>query len=782
MGDLFDRNVHPLYAVMAFVCATIVLILLLNNLVNNRKEKKKDLMSFLGFIILYCLQDGIWGLLASGIINSDSGLMIASAVFHISSALAPFIWTLFFCGSLKELIRKPKIWKFIAAGLMLVQLGMIIANFSGHFMFYVDETGNYQTTDARAILFYVQFFVYLLVAAVASFGILKTKLQTRRSSFRTFLWISLTPIFFDVFQLIYPDAPANSVGLCIACVLVQIFLTKTVETQVRELEAEAELQKSKKKEILSAGVISTLSNEYGPLYLADLQTGSLQVFRKSDMERALPVQQLALETPEYIGFIREYAARYVMENDREAFLAWTEQKRLDSIINTKNISEFNYQRIMNGTVNYYQFCCGRVAGESSENLMVFGFRNVDAMVKKDIENRNALAKALSAANVASEAKSRFLFNMSHDIRTPMNAILGFTELARKHLDDPLHASEYLAKLDDAGHHLLELINEVLDMSRIESGKLSLSEEPMNLTAASTATIEICTEAGRQRGVTVELHRGAAGELWVYCDETRINQIAMNIISNAIKYTNPGGRVDIWVNILGFNADNTVSLELVVKDTGIGMSKEFLEKIYEPFERSQSSTNSGIQGTGLGMSIVKQLIDLMHGTISISSELGVGTTVVTGFTFRLAQAETSAAAEEISDDKIRNLDGMRILLVEDNEMNREIACDILEEKGVIVDTAEDGDIAVEKMRNASEGQYDLVLMDIQMPRMNGYVATRAIRKLPNPYAANIPIIAMTANAFDEDKRNALEAGMNGHLSKPIDVQKLFDTLSEVLNSK
>ena len=335
------------------------------------------------------------------------------------------------------------------------------------------------------------------------------------------------------------------------------------------------------------------------------------------------------------------------------------------------------------------------------------------------------------------------------------------------------------KLDDAGHHLLDLINEVLDMSRIESGKLTLNEEPMNLTAASTATIEICTEAGRQRGVTVELHRGAAGDLWVYCDETRINQVAMNIISNAIKYTNPGGRVDIWVNILGFNADNTVSLELVIKDTGIGMSKEFLKKIYEPFERSQSSTISGIQGTGLGMSIVKQIIDLMHGTISISSEPGVGTTVVTGFTFRLAQAETSDTVEETSGGKIRSLEGMRILLVEDNEMNREIACEILEEKDVIVDTAEDGDIAVEKMQNASEGQYDLVLMDIQMPRMNGYDATRAIRKLSNPYAANIPIIAMTANAFDEDKRNALDAGMNGHLAKPIDVQKLFDTLSEVM---
>ncbi len=779
MGDLFDRNVHPLYAVMAFVCAAIVLILLLNHLGNNRKERKNELLSFFGFIIFYCIQDGVWGLLASGIINSDTGLMVASAVFHFSSALAPFIWTLFFCGSLRELIRKPKIWRSIAAVLMLAQLGMIIANFSSHFMFYVDETGNYQTTDARAILFYVQFFVYLLVAAVASFGILHTKLQTRRSSFRTFLWISLTPVFFDVFQLIYPDAPANSVGLCIACVLVQIFLTKTVETQVRELKAEAELQKSKQKEILSAGVIYTLSNEYGPLYLTDLQTGSLQVFRKSDMERALPVQQLALETPEYIDFIREYAGRYVIENDREAFLAWTEPKHLDSIINTENISEFNYLRNMNGTLNYYQFCCGRVAGESYENLMVFGFRNVDAIVKKDIETKKALEQALSVANVASEAKTKFLFNMSHDIRTPMNAILGFTDLTRKHLDDPSCASEYLAKLDDAGHQLLDLINEVLDMSRIESGKLSLNEEPMNLTAASNTTIEICTEAGRQRGVTVELHRGAAGDLWVYCDETRINQVAMNIISNAIKYTNPGGRVDIWVNILGFNADNTVSLELVVKDTGIGMSKEFLEKIYEPFERSQSSTVSGIQGTGLGMSIVKQLIDLMHGTISISSELGAGTTVIAKFTFRLAQAETFDTAEETSGDKVRSLEGMHILLVEDNEMNREIACEILEEKDVTVDTAEDGDIAVEKMQNAAEGQYDLVLMDIQMPRMNGYDAARAIRKLSNPYAANIPIIAMTANAFDEDKRNALDAGMNGHLAKPIDVQKLFVTLSEVM---
>lgn len=780
METVITRNTHSLYSVMSFVAAIIVLILIVNNFFNEHKSEKHSQSTLFFFIFLYCVQDGIWGLFASGIINSNPGLMSTSAIFHIFSSVAPIIWSMYFCNSFREEIRYPKNIYIYSTFLMIIQIAMIITNFFTKFMFYVDKNGNYQTTEIRGILFYLQFTVYAMISIIALVGITKQKEKSKRSIFISFFSISFAPVIFSIFQMFYPDAPANSIGLSIACILIQIFLSKRFERQVRELKAEAALREAQKKDFLSAGVIKTLSLEYGPLFLADLNTGALQIFRSSNMQSSLTVQQLASEIHEYIPFICEYAERHVAVADREAFLDWAEVKHLNSIITTENISDFTYQQTMNGEQRFYQLCCGRVQG--SEELMVFGFRNVDATVKKEEKSKTVLETALKEAKVANEAKTRLLFNMSHDIRTPMNAIIGFTDLAKKNINDTERATDYLKKLDDAGHHLLDIINEILDMSRIESGKMELHEAPMNLLAASVSTIAICTEAGRQRGVTVELHHGAAGALWVYCDETRINQIAMNIISNAVKYTNPGGRVDIWVNILDVNKkNNTVSLEMIIKDTGIGMSKEFIEKIYEPFERSSSSTASGIQGTGLGMAIVKQLVDLMNGKITVSSELGVGTTVSTEFTFRLAKPIEEESPEEIQ-STLYNLEGKHILLVEDNAINQEIAREILKEKGITVDIANDGDLAIEIMKNAEENQYDLILMDVQMPRMNGYDATREIRKLSNPHIAGIPIIAMTANVFDEDRKNVLDAGMNGHLSKPIEPDKMFKMISDFVSQQ
>ena len=450
MGDLLNRNVHPLYAVMAFAGAAIILILLINFLLNQRNIKRRYILYFFGYFTFFCIQDGVWGLIASGVINNDTALMVSSAVFHLSSAFAVLVWTIFFCRSLRELIHYPKVWISISAILTCIQFIMIIVNFTNHFMFYVDATGNYQTTNARSALFYIQFCTYFIIALNAIYGIYSSKSQVKQRSFRTFLWISVTPVMFGVFQLIYPDAPANSMGFCISGVLIQNFLMQTVATQVRELEAEAQLQKAKQQELLSAGVITTLSLEYGPLYLADLNTGSLKVFRASDMEQARLAQKLAYEIPQYASFVSEYAKRYVNEEDRTAFLNWTESRHLDSVINTDNISEFTYQRNMNGIRNYYQFCCARVMSEESEKLMIFGFRNVDAMVKKDLETKKALETALESANVANEAKTQFLFNMSHDIRTPMNAILGYTDMAIKHNDNHKRVLENLSKIKMAG--------------------------------------------------------------------------------------------------------------------------------------------------------------------------------------------------------------------------------------------------------------------------------------------------------------------------------------------
>ena len=643
-------------------------------------------------------------------------------------------------------------------------------------MFYVDETGNYQTTDARAILFYVQFGIYLLVAAVSAYGILSAKSQTRRHSFRTFLWISLAPVFFDVFQLIYPDAPANSVGLCIACVLVQTFLTQTVETQVRELEAEAELQKSKQKEILSAGVIATLSLEYGPLYLADLTGGSLQVFRTSDMERALPVQKLAFENSEYMPFFREYAARYVVEEDRASFLEWTAPEHLNALVHANSFSEFNYQRSMNGVRNYYQFCCGRVSDDPMSNLMIFGFRNVDAVVKKDQETKLALEAAMKNANIANEAKTQFLFNMSHDIRTPMNAIIGYTSIAKKSTEEPA-TKDYLGKIEMAGNQLLSLVNQVLEMARIESGKVILQEQKIDMEQNREVVRTIYASQAEAKGLRLAVELRDLTHRHVIGDSDRISQIVNNLLGNAIKYTPEGGSIINRVEEEPCDKPGYALYRITVEDTGIGMSEGFLPHLFEEFSRENTSTVSGIQGTGLGMPIVKRLVELLGGTIEVTSQFGRGSKFVVRIPLKIDEDFSEQNPDETTNKEI-SLSGLKILLVEDTEMNREIAQEILEEYGAQIDTAEDGDIAVEKIKNSAPGQYDVVLMDIQMPRMNGYEATKAIRALENKEIANIKIIAMTANAFEEDRQNALRAGMNEHIAKPINVPKLLGTLSNI----
>ncbi len=551
---------------------------------------------------------------------------------------------------------------------------------------------------------------------------------------------------------------------------------------MHELKAEAELRSAREKELLSAGVISTLSLEYGPLYLADLQTGSMRVFRTSDMERALPVQQLALETPDYVSFMRKYTERYVFEKDREGFLEWTDPKHLDSVISTENITEYNYQRTMKGELNYYQFCCGRVSGDSSTGLMIFGFRNVDAMVKKDLKVKKALEKALADARVASEAKTRFLFSMSHDIRTPMNAILGYTDVAIKHHEDRERVDDSLSKIRMAGGHLLDLINDILEMSRIESGTLELTEDPVDL----RNLIDSITQMSKTLAIPKSIDFATSIENivtpYVYADELHLNEVIINLISNAIKYTHAGGKVRFVIRQLSQTDDGKASFRFEVADNGIGMSEEFQEHLFEAFSREKTSTVSKQEGAGLGLSIVKRIVDLAGGTISVKSKTGEGSVFAVEIAFRIMDDETIRGFEEENRpiDLAHNefsLENKKVLLVEDNEMNREIATDILKEAGLIVETAEDGEFAVKNVAEKGTAYYDFILMDIQMPVMDGYQATGKIRALPG--GDQLIIIALSANAFEDDVQKSLAAGMNAHVAKPIDVKALFKTIRELV---
>lgn len=396
---------------------------------------------------------------------------------------------------------------------------------------------------------------------------------------------------------------------------------------------------------------------------------------------------------------------------------------------------------------------------------------------------NAATVETTKANERSRAKTVFLSNMSHDIRTPMNAIIGYINLAEDENVTMDELKDYLQKIKGSSHHLLALINDVLEMSRIESGKMELEPAPINLLETFDEVRDMFSLQMEEKKIDYAVRYKDVEDPYVYCDKNRLSRVLLNLISNAYKFTPEGGKVEVTLEQKTAVIDGCADYLISVKDSGIGMSEEFSKKVFDAFERERTSTVSGIQGTGLGMSIVKKIVDLMGGTITVNTAQGKGTEFVIELSLdrqskeeiekisRKVESKESGAAVDFS--------GMRLLLTDDMLINRQIAVKILEKKGFMVDTAEDGKEAVEKVKNSEKGYYRAVLMDIQMPQIDGYEASRLIRALDDEDKRNIPIIAMTANAFAEDVKRAKEAGMNAHIAKPIDVKNMMEVLTDIL---
>ena len=661
-----------------------------------------------------------------------------------------------------------------------------------------------------------------------------------------------------------------------------------------------------------AGLVQALTIDYNLVCVFDLDSGigrSLRIYEcKLGVLEELFSGELTLET-----CMGDYINRCVYVEDRELMRQICTRDRLRIELGANSQFYNNYRTQCGDELRYFQMKAVRTGDWRTTRAVVLGFRSVDEETRKELEQMNLLRDALDQANRASKAKSVFLSNMSHDIRTPMNAIIGFTALATTHIDQRDQVEGYLKKIMTSGNHLLSLINDVLDMSRIESGKMSLEEKPCSMPDILHGLRSIVQADVHAK--QLELYMDAVDVMneEIYCDRLRLNQILLNLLSNSVKYTPAGGVVSVKVTEKPGAPAGHATYEFCIKDTGIGMSEEFVARIFEPFERERNSTTSGIQGTGLGMAITKNIVDMMNGTISVRSKQGVGTEFIVVVTFRLCTEErepqtipelkncralvvdddfntcdsvscmlqqigmraewtlsgkeavlrtrqavmrndvysvyiidwllpdmngvevarrvrkeigeqvpiivltaydwseiedeareagisafcskplflselrsclmsvvgTEEKKEEDSARKGRTNTG-RILLVEDNELNQEIATAILSEAGFQVETAEDGRQAVDLVSQSQPGWYQLVLMDVQMPVMNGYEATRCIRQLENRQLADIPILAMTANAFEEDKQEALRSGMNGHISKPINIEKLLETLNEMLS--
>ena len=539
-------------------------------------------------------------------------------------------------------------------------------------------------------------------------------------------------------------------------------------------------KEKKEQEIeLQREIIEGLGKEYFSVLAVELDKDRVLSYRESGENGKIISDFCRKCGNRWSKIIPSYAEMMVSDNTNGEF---ENQLGLETLRSQEKDYSMTYEFKLETGINYHQVRVAFVKKKDGTRMAVVGTRNIDSLIKKERMQEEKLKKAYVAAENANKAKTEFLNNMSHDIRTPMNVILGYNHLMKSQLTESKQL-DYQKKIEQSGKLLLAIINNVLDMARIESGKIKVDENYERVGEVVDEIISTFSSEAEEK----EIHLSGSMKVThrnILCDGTKIREIYVNLVSNAMKYTPRGGNVTITVEELPCEKEGYMKVKSEIKDTGIGMSKEYLPTLFEPFSREQNTTIGRIGGTGLGMPIVKKMVDLMGGSIEVASELGKGTVFTFTLMHKIADRKFYSQKTEAAEtsEMGKNLSGKHVLLAEDNDLNAEIAVTVLEETGIVIERVEDGIQCVNRVEQMSPGTYDLILMDIQMPNMDGYKATRCIRRLDDKKKAEIPIIAMTANAFAEDRKKAFDAGMNGHIAKPIDIEKLGAVILSVLNKQ
>lgn len=520
--------------------------------------------------------------------------------------------------------------------------------------------------------------------------------------------------------------------------------------------------------------VEALSAGYSYICLINLETGDVELIKGNNIP-GLNGRYTQIDH----NILLEQVNRLITEPFRQSSVEFYDSTTIAKRLEGKN-SLFHTCERTDGTWILSMIVPQKYDENGRVVSVLLANRDFTEEKKRELEQEEALRQEKIKAEKANEAKSIFLFNMSHDIRTPMNAILGYSQLMKKELTNP-KLVHYQEMIEQSSQLLLSIINNVLDMARVESGKMELDE---NYEVVGNITQLVCgafaAEASKKN---IELNKIVNVEhKHIITDSTKMQEILSNLISNAIKYTSAGGKVTIDTRELPYDKEGYTLIQTKVSDTGIGMSEEFLPSLFELFTRERNTTLSKIPGTGLGMAIVKNLVDLMNGSIEVESELGKGSTFTITIPHKIANKDYTNRNIESSNEFDIDFKGKRILLAEDNELNAEITTTILSEMGFEVKTVEDGILCVNEMQHQPANTYDLILMDIQIPNMDGYKATDCIRHLSQLEKANIPIIAMSANAFEEDKKKAFDVKMNDYITKPIDFQKMEEVLKHILSKK
>ena len=521
-------------------------------------------------------------------------------------------------------------------------------------------------------------------------------------------------------------------------------------------------------------VIEGLSVNYDSILYIDLDT-----------DKCVPYRLSKRLSKQFGGKMQAKSYKWVSENFVSSWVHPDDRERLLEVLSPENIRKelaesksfyTNFQCLFDGELQLMQMRIVDVKENGNISQVVLGSRRIEEEIQQELQQKTVLANALKDAKLAYVAKNTFLSNISHDMRTPLNALFGYLELAKKHIDDRETLLKHLDNVQMAGKQILDLVGKVLDISYIESKDYELKEDLYEIEQLTDELYSEVLPLAKKKKIELTVEHKNVTHPEVYLDKEQLLKVLLNLASNAVRYTGTGGKVNVIAEEVPSSSSEFASFRFIVKDTGIGIAKESLEKIFEPFERESNSTLSGVFGSGLGLTIAKQIIDGMGGTITAESQVGVGSTFIVSLNFRLSETQET---ESDTKDVEEFINGKKILLVEDNEINLEIETELLEDLGLVVDPAENGQIAVDKMKASQPGEYLFVLMDIQMPVMDGWQATEEIRKLDNPELSEITIIALSANAFESDKRNSAKTGMNAHMNKPIDIDALLRTVRKTV---
>lgn len=538
----------------------------------------------------------------------------------------------------------------------------------------------------------------------------------------------------------------------------------SVDEQMKAMEA---FEMAHHASITFGRVATALAGDYFSIYVVDLDTDRFVEYFATEEYDKLGVEKTG---EDFFNVSRRNMSRLVYEDDRERVMGTFYREKIMSILERDRIFTMKYRLVFRDTPVWVSMKATLLEDKDGRHLII-GTNNIEAQMEREAEYQRRVREARTSA------RNDFLANMSHDIRTPMNAIVGYTNIAKSNKHKPETVADALDKIGSSSHYLLSLINDILDISKIESGKMQISCGPCDLAALFRRIKDITALQAKKKSLVINYCHDNICHYQVITDELRIEQIIINIVSNAIKYTPPGKTVDLIAEEVPSPGGKN-KYRFIIRDTGIGIKEDYMPHIFESFTREERTTVNRIQGTGLGLAITAKIVEMMGGTISVKSKLGEGSEFTVEL--ELEPFETDSQANAENSENI-DLAGHRILLVEDNAINAEIARMILEQYGAEVQQAENGKTGLEALQEKGPGYYDAVLMDIQMPVMNGFEATKAIRALGGAYATALPIIAMSANAYDEDVRDCLAAGMNGHIAKPFNPDELMRILRRYISA-